>query len=89
MSKMAETDLYAPIKAWLEARGFEVKAEVGAADVFLATLASAGFGLPSSAQGDGPATLSRPSAVARQWVGRAIMSSSPSIVPAAAVSPSS
>ncbi len=33
MSKMAETDLYAPIKAWLEARGFEVKAEVGAADV--------------------------------------------------------
>ncbi|MFY0662275.1 MAG: hypothetical protein JXR15_17405 [Shimia sp.] len=30
---MAETDLYAPVKAWLEARGFEVKAEVGAADV--------------------------------------------------------
>ncbi|MEC8196141.1 MAG: DUF2161 family putative PD-(D/E)XK-type phosphodiesterase [Pseudomonadota bacterium] len=33
MGKMAETDLYAPVKAWLEARGFEVKAEVGAADV--------------------------------------------------------
>lgn len=33
MSKIAETELYAPIKAWLEARGFEVKAEVGAADV--------------------------------------------------------
>lgn len=33
MSKIAETDLYAPIKTWLEARGFEVKAEVGAADV--------------------------------------------------------
>lgn len=30
---MAETELYAPVKAWLEARGFEVKAEVGAADV--------------------------------------------------------
>ncbi len=30
---MAEIDLYAPVKAWLEARGFEVKAEVGAADV--------------------------------------------------------
>lgn len=28
-----ETDLYAPVKAWLEALGFEVKAEVGAADV--------------------------------------------------------
>ncbi|MDA5557152.1 DUF2161 domain-containing phosphodiesterase [Shimia sp. MMG029] len=33
MSRIAETELYAPIKAWLEARGFEVKAEVGAADV--------------------------------------------------------
>ncbi|MGH1368502.1 MAG: DUF2161 domain-containing phosphodiesterase [Maritimibacter sp.] len=33
MSKPAETDLYAPVKAWLEALGFEVKAEVGAADV--------------------------------------------------------
>ena len=30
---MAETELYAPVKSWLEARGFEVKAEVGAADV--------------------------------------------------------
>ncbi len=30
---MAETELYAPVKTWLEARGFEVKAEVGAADV--------------------------------------------------------
>lgn len=33
MGKMAETELYAPVKTWLEARGFEVKAEVGAADV--------------------------------------------------------
>jgi len=33
MSKPAETDLYAPVKAWLEAQGFEVKGEVGAADV--------------------------------------------------------
>ncbi|MBO9478804.1 hypothetical protein J7382_14750 [Shimia sp. R11_0] len=33
MSKIAETELYAPVKAWLQARGFEVKAEVGAADV--------------------------------------------------------
>ena len=30
---LAETDLYSPIKAWLEALGYEVKAEVGAADV--------------------------------------------------------
>lgn len=33
MSGQKETALYAPVKAWLEARGFEVKAEVGAADV--------------------------------------------------------
>lgn len=30
---MREAELYPPIKAWLEARGFEVKGEVGAADV--------------------------------------------------------
>ncbi|MEL7256064.1 MAG: DUF2161 family putative PD-(D/E)XK-type phosphodiesterase [Pseudomonadota bacterium] len=30
---MVETDLYAPVKAWLEGLGYEVKAEVGAADV--------------------------------------------------------
>jgi hypothetical protein len=28
-----ETDLYGPVKAYLEGQGFEVKAEVGAADV--------------------------------------------------------
>jgi hypothetical protein len=33
MGKPAETQLYAPIKAWLEALGYEVKAEVGPADV--------------------------------------------------------
>lgn len=33
MGKLRETDLYSPVKAWLEAKGFEVKAEVGAADV--------------------------------------------------------
>ncbi|MGR3635907.1 MAG: DUF2161 domain-containing phosphodiesterase [Shimia sp.] len=33
MSDLKETVLYAPVKAWLEAREFEVKAEVGAADV--------------------------------------------------------
>jgi len=33
MSGQKETVLYAPIKSWLEARGYEVKAEVGAADV--------------------------------------------------------
>ncbi|QGX97875.1 hypothetical protein EI983_06130 [Roseovarius faecimaris] len=33
MTKPAETDLYPPVKAWLEALGYEVKAEVGAADV--------------------------------------------------------
>ncbi|WP_197917557.1 DUF2161 domain-containing phosphodiesterase [Thiosulfatihalobacter marinus] len=33
MSQLRETDLYGPVKGWLEARGFEVKAEVGAADV--------------------------------------------------------
>jgi hypothetical protein len=30
---LRETDLYAPVKAWLEAQGFEVKSEVGAVDV--------------------------------------------------------
>lgn len=30
---MKESDLYPPVKAFLEAQGFEVKAEVGAADV--------------------------------------------------------
>ncbi len=33
MAPLRETDLYAPIKAWLEAQGFEVKSEVGAVDV--------------------------------------------------------
>jgi hypothetical protein len=33
MSKPAETDLYAPVKQWLEDAGFEVKSEVAAADV--------------------------------------------------------
>lgn len=33
MGALRETDLYAPVKAWLEAQGFEVKAEVGAVDV--------------------------------------------------------
>ncbi|WP_299352654.1 DUF2161 family putative PD-(D/E)XK-type phosphodiesterase [uncultured Shimia sp.] len=33
MGKIQETDLYPPVKAWLEDQGFEVKAEVGAADV--------------------------------------------------------
>ncbi len=31
--QMKETDLYPPVKAWLEAQGFEAKAEIGAADV--------------------------------------------------------
>ncbi|RME15556.1 MAG: hypothetical protein D6801_07170 [Alphaproteobacteria bacterium] len=33
MARHAETELYAPVKAHLEAAGFEVKGEVGAADV--------------------------------------------------------
>ncbi|MFD0857401.1 DUF2161 domain-containing phosphodiesterase [Roseovarius aquimarinus] len=33
MSPRAETDLYAPVKAWLSGRGYDVKGEVGAADV--------------------------------------------------------
>ncbi|MCB1246229.1 MAG: hypothetical protein KDB69_03070 [Acidimicrobiia bacterium] len=33
MGRERETDLYAPIKAFLESQGFEVKAEIGAADV--------------------------------------------------------
>lgn len=33
MARPRETDLYAPVKAHLEAAGYEVKAEVGAADV--------------------------------------------------------
>jgi len=33
MAKGREADLYAPVKRWLEARGYVVKGEVGAADV--------------------------------------------------------
>ncbi|SEQ68753.1 DUF2161 domain-containing phosphodiesterase [Thalassovita taeanensis] len=33
MTRAPETQLYAPVKAFLEARGYEVKGEVGAADV--------------------------------------------------------
>jgi hypothetical protein len=33
LSKPAETDLYAPVKSWLVGLGYEVKAEVGTADV--------------------------------------------------------
>lgn len=33
MPNAPETDLYPPVKAWLEGLGFEVKAEVGPADV--------------------------------------------------------
>ena len=36
MDKTAETDLYLPMKAWLVARGYTVKGEVGAADVVAA-----------------------------------------------------
>ncbi|MGE3245808.1 MAG: DUF2161 domain-containing phosphodiesterase [Beijerinckiaceae bacterium] len=32
-ARIRETDLYAPVKAFLEGQGYEVKAEVGAADV--------------------------------------------------------
>ncbi len=32
-SKIRETDLYAPVKALLEGQGYEVKSEIGAADV--------------------------------------------------------
>jgi hypothetical protein len=33
MGRVAETDLYAPVKAWLEALGYKVKAEIGPVDV--------------------------------------------------------
>ena len=33
MSRISETDLYAPVKTWLEQLGYEVKSEIGAADV--------------------------------------------------------
>ena len=33
MKKPSETDLYAPVKGWLEGLGFEVKSEVSAVDV--------------------------------------------------------
>ncbi|MCG7572401.1 DUF2161 family putative PD-(D/E)XK-type phosphodiesterase [Phaeobacter sp. CNT1-3] len=33
MTKLSETDLYPPVKAFFEALGFEVKSEIGAADV--------------------------------------------------------
>lgn len=34
MTKLKETDLYLPVKTLLEGQGYEVKSEVGAADVF-------------------------------------------------------
>ncbi|WP_288926370.1 DUF2161 family putative PD-(D/E)XK-type phosphodiesterase [uncultured Maritimibacter sp.] len=33
MGSVTETDLYPPVKAWLEALGYEVKAEIGPVDV--------------------------------------------------------
>ena len=33
MGRVTETDLYPPVKAWLEALGYEVKAEIGPVDV--------------------------------------------------------
>jgi hypothetical protein len=33
MARVLETDLYLPVKAFLVAQGYEVKAEVGAADI--------------------------------------------------------
>ena len=33
MKKLCETDLYPPVKAYLEAQGYEVKGEIGAVDV--------------------------------------------------------
>jgi hypothetical protein len=36
-SQISETELYAPVKAFLEAQGYEVKAEVGPADVVAAS----------------------------------------------------
>ena len=33
MAKLKETELYPPVKAFLEAQGYEVKAEIGAVDV--------------------------------------------------------
>ena len=33
MAKLKETDLYPPVKKLLEGQGYEVKSEVGAADV--------------------------------------------------------
>ena len=33
MTALKETDLYPPVKAWLEGQGYEVKGEIGAADV--------------------------------------------------------
>jgi len=33
MAALRETDLYPPVKAWLESLGYQVKAEIGAADI--------------------------------------------------------
>ena len=33
MTRVLETDLYEPVKTYLEARGYQVKSEVAAADV--------------------------------------------------------
>lgn len=42
---MKETDLYAPVKAYLEAKGYDVKGEVGAADIVAVP-----FGAPSGSE---------------------------------------
>ena len=44
MGKIRETELYAPVKAWLETLGYEVKGEVGAADVVAVRRASGAGG---------------------------------------------
>lgn len=33
MNRLSETELYAPVKSWLQELGYEVKSEIGAADV--------------------------------------------------------
>lgn len=80
MATISETDLYAPVKAWLEALGYEVKAEVGAADV-VALRAGAdpvlvelktGFSLTLLRQGVARQTMSDAVYVAvPRWHGRA------------------
>lgn len=80
MARISETDLYAPVKSWLQDLGYEVKAEIGAADVMalrddaapLIVELKTGFSLTLLQQGVARQTLSDAVYLAvPRWRGRA------------------